>query len=108
MSTVAILGAGEIGAAAAHALAVRDCVRTVLLVDAAVGVAAGKALDIQQAGAVERFHTRLLGTDDLSRVAGCTLCVVADRAATGSPEWNGDEALALLRRVSPYAASAPI
>lgn len=108
MSLVAILGAGDIAAAAAQALAARDCARTILLVDAAAGAAAGKALDIQQSGAVDAFHTRLLGTDDLSRIAGCSLCVVADRFAPGSPEWQGEDGLALLTRVVPYLSGAPL
>lgn len=108
MSLVAVLGAGDIAAAAARALAARDCARTILLVDAAAGAAAGKALDIQQSGAVDAFHTRLLGTDDLSRIAGCSLCVVADRFAPGSPEWQGEDGQALLARVVPYLSGAPL
>ena len=63
MSTVAILGAGELGGAIAHALAARGSVSRVLLIDPHGQVAAGKALDIQQAGAITGFHTRLEGTD---------------------------------------------
>ena len=42
----------------------------ILLIDAAASVAAGKALDLQQSAAVERFHTRLTGTDDMTAVTG--------------------------------------
>lgn len=103
---VAILGAGDIGGAAAHALASSDRVRRVLLADTAGTTAAGKTLDIQQAGAVARFHTRLEGTDDQSRVTGCDVCVIADRVSAG--EWRGEEGLAMLRQVIPYLADAPI
>ena len=41
-------------------------VSRVLLVDGDGKVAAGKALDIQQSGAVDRFHVRLEGTDDVA------------------------------------------
>ena len=108
MSMIAILGAGDIGAATAQALAARDCARTILLVDAAAGVAAGKALDIQQSGAIRAFHTRLQGTDDLSRVAGASVCIVADRAAPGCPEWQGDDALAMMARIAPDVPNAPV
>jgi malate/lactate dehydrogenase len=108
MSTVAILGAGDIGGATAQALAAHDRVRRVLLVDAAGSAAAGKALDIRQTGAITGSHVRLDGTDDLSRVVGCSLCVVADRFAAGSPEWQGDEGLAMLGRVAPHLAGAPL
>jgi malate dehydrogenase len=82
MPTVAIIGAGDLGGAVAHALAARDRVARILLVDAAETVAAGKALDIQQMGAIEGFHTRLAGTGEQSRITGCAVCVVADEAAT--------------------------
>ena len=112
MPTVAIIGAGELGGAVARALASRDCVSRILLIDAAGGVAAGKALDIQQSGAIDGFHTRLSGTDDVSAVTGAAVCVIADRAGAGqgevSGEWNGDEGFSLLGRVWQYATNAPI
>ena len=108
MSTVAILGAGDLGAAIAQALAARDRVRSIVLVDAAVKVAAGKALDIQQSGAVDGFHTKLEGSDDLSRITGCSVCIVADRFGPASAEWQGDEGLAHLVRVVPYLSAAPL
>ena len=100
MSTVAVFGAGDIGAACAQALASRDCARRILLIDSAASGAAGKALDIQQAGAVAGFHTRLEATADETHAIGCAVLVVADRFAAGSPEWQGEDALALVRRVA--------
>ena len=100
MSTVAVFGAGDIGAACAQALASRDRVRRIVLIDSAASPAAGKALDIQQAGAIAGFHTRLEATTDETRAIGCAVVVVADRCATGSPEWHGEEALALVRRIA--------
>ena len=108
MTTVCIIGAGELGGAVAHALAQRERVRRVILIDAAGKVAAGKALDIQQAGAVEGFHTQLSGTDDVTRVMGCRVCVIADRSAPSAGEWHGDDGLAMLARVSGYLDQAPI
>jgi malate dehydrogenase len=108
MSTVCIIGAGDIGGAAARALARGDRVSRLLLVDADAKVAAGKALDIQQSGAVDRFHVRLDGTDDVSRVAGCAVCVVADRFGRPSSEWQGEDALAMVTRLASYAGEAPI
>ena len=89
MTTVCIIGAGDIGGAAAQALARGERVSRVLLIDADGKVAAGKALDIQQSGAVDRFHVRLDGTDDVSRVAGCAVCVVADRFGRPSSRMAG-------------------
>jgi malate dehydrogenase len=107
MSTVCILGAGELGGAVAHALARGGRLSRVLLVDAAGTVAAGKALDIQQACAIEGCHVRLDGSDDLARVAGTDTMVVADRAGDRL-EWQGDDGLGLLTRVAPLSESAPI
>jgi len=107
MSTIAVFGAGDIGAACAQALALRDRTRRILLIDSAVSGAAGKALDIQQAGAIAGFHTRLEATADETRAIGCAVLVVADRFAAGSPEWHGEEALALLRRVA-MSSDVPI
>jgi len=119
MSSVTIIGAGSLGGAVAQALAARDNVRRVLLVDAAAGVAAGKALDIQQSGAVSGSHTRLDGTDDLSRAVGSAVCVIADRylppAGSGGSsdapqdsEWAGDDGLALLRQLVPWTENTPL
>ncbi|OFW12693.1 MAG: hypothetical protein A3H29_07075 [Acidobacteria bacterium RIFCSPLOWO2_02_FULL_67_21] len=105
---MAIVGAGEIGGAAAHALAASDRVRRVLLIDPAGSIAAGKALDIQQAGAITGTHVRLEGTDDLGRAIGCAAYVIADRASGGRGEWRGDEGAAMLRTVIGSAQEAPI
>jgi malate dehydrogenase len=108
VSTVCIIGAGELGGATAHALARRERIRRVILIDDAAGVAVGKALDIQQAGAIEGSHTQLDGTADLSRVVGATVCVIADRSGRTSTEWQGDDGLALLNRLAPYIGESPL
>ena len=108
MATVAIFGAGDIGGACAHALADADSVDHIVVIDAAANVAAGKALDIQQAGAISGFHTRLEGTADETRAIGCAAFVVADRFASGSPEWRGEEGLALVKRIASLGDGVPI
>ena len=107
-TTAAIIGAGELGGAVAHALARRESVSRVLLVDAAEGVAQGKALDIQQAGAIEGFHTQLAGTHDATRVAGCAVCIVADHAGREPREWHDEEALAHLSQMAAFIGEAPL
>jgi malate dehydrogenase len=108
MAAIAIIGAGELGGAVAQALAARDCVARIVIVDGAAGVAAGKALDIQQSGAVDGFHTRLSGTDDLGAVTGCAACVVADQAGLPAKEWDGENGLPMVERVLRYSSYAPI
>jgi malate dehydrogenase len=108
MASVAIIGAGALGGAVAQALAGRDRVRRILIVDAASGVAAGKALDLQQSGAVSGSHTRLEGTDDLSRAIGSSVCVIADRYGPPEVEWSGDEGLAMLGRLLSWSPNTPL
>jgi malate dehydrogenase len=107
VTIAAIFGAGDIGGAIAQALAVRHSADRVLLVDRAESAARGKALDIQQSGAIDGFHTRVEGTQELTRVTGCAVCVVAD---TGRPaaEWQGESGLAMMRRLNGFVGEAPI
>jgi malate dehydrogenase len=97
MSLVAIIGAGEIGGAVARALASRARVDAVRLIDDNGPVAAGKALDLMQSGAISRSDTRIDGGPDLAAAVGASAIVLADPA--GSAEWSGEAALALLRRL---------
>jgi malate dehydrogenase len=105
MSTIAILGAGPIGAGIAHTVARRARVRDVRLIDAAATVAAGKALDIRQTGPVEGYDTRLSGIGDPLASVGADVIVIADTHADG--EWEGDKGLALVRRLVAAGASGP-
>ena len=105
--TVCIIGAGELGGAIAHALARGDRVRRVVLIDEAGTVAAGKALDIQQAGAVDGFHTRVEGTQDITRATGHAVCVVADSARPPG-EWQGESALGMMQRLHGLVGEAPV
>ena len=106
MQEIAIIGAGDLGGATAHALARCDVARVITLVDERGRVAAGKALDIAQAAPIEGFATQLTGSADIARTAGAEVVVIADQSGAG--EWTGDEALALLRRLSLMARHAVV
>jgi malate dehydrogenase len=106
MPEVAILGAGELGGELAQALAARDVVRVVRLVDDAPRVAAGKALDIAQAAAILRFSTKLTGATDVTAAAGADVIVLADRVVGG--EWRGEEGVLLLKRLARLAPDSII
>lgn len=106
MSSAAILGAGPLGSALAHAFARRSRFREIRLVDDASNVAAGKALDIQQSGPIERFDTSLTATSDVLSAAGADVIIVADAVEGG--EWTGDRGLALLERLVRAGTKAPI
>lgn len=106
--TIVILGAGDIGAAVARQVAAADLASRVVLVDEAGSIAAGKALDIAEAAPVDRYGTRLQGTDDVTVVAGAAIVVLADRAAAPGGEWTDEPGLALLGRVAGYNQVSPI
>jgi malate dehydrogenase len=106
MQRVAIIGAGELGGATAHALARSHLVRSITLIDETRRVAAGKALDIAQSAPVEGFATQLSGATDVSVAAGASIVVLADRVSGG--EWQGVVGLVLLKRLSQTAAGAVI
>ena len=67
-------------------------------------MAAGKALDITQAAPIERFATRITGSTDISSASGAAVVVIADR--TRRREWQGEDALALVRRLVQMAPGA--
>jgi malate dehydrogenase len=94
MSVVAVLGAGPLGSAVAHKIADRGRFHEVRLIDAAGGVAAGKALDIQQSAPIAGFHTRVRADRDPLSAAGASVIVIADAAEEG--EWDEAKGGALL------------
>jgi malate dehydrogenase len=108
VSRIVILGAGEIGGALARQVAAASAVSQVVLVDAAGEVAEGKALDIQQAAAIDVSATRVSGTSDIAAVVGASAIVFADRHEMSADEWQEDAGLALLRRVHGLNGRAPM
>src|ERR1017187_10879676 len=106
MSVVAVIGAGDIGGAVAQKLALRSRFREVRLIDAAVGIAEGKALDIRQSGPVDHFDTILSGDRDVLASNGASVVVIADSAAEG--EWEGERGLALVRQLARSGSTAPL
>lgn len=98
MLDVAILGAGELGGAIAHVLALRDVARSIRLIDETAQAAAGKALDIAQAAPVEGFTTQVTGSQDIVGTASAAVVIVADKMKGG--EWTGDAAGQLLVQIA--------
>jgi len=101
MDRVVVLGAGELGGLLAHALAKRGVAGEICLVDDRGRAADGKALDIMQAAPVEGFSARVIGSADPSLAGGAAVVVIAD--AFGAPEFQGDAALTLLKRVRDFS-----
>jgi malate dehydrogenase len=72
---VTVVGAGNVGATCAQELARRDYCE-VALVDIKEGLAAGKALDINQAGAVLGYEPRVTGSTEYDITAGSDVVVI--------------------------------
>jgi malate dehydrogenase len=72
---VTVVGAGNVGATCAQELARRDYA-DVVLVDIKEGLAAGKALDINQAGAVLGYEPNAVGSTGYEQSAGSDVVVI--------------------------------
>jgi malate dehydrogenase len=72
---VTVVGAGNVGATCAQALAVRDYA-DVVLVDIKPGLPQGKALDIDQMGAVLGYEPNVVGSNGYEESAGSDVVVV--------------------------------
>ncbi len=107
MGFIAIVGSGALGGAVAHALAVRDRVTEVRLIDPAGQVARGKALDIQQSSPIDNFRTKLSAAESIDAAVGADIIVIAD-SADGNVEHSGEAGLGLLRHLTRAGSRAPI
>jgi malate dehydrogenase len=72
---VTVVGAGNVGATCAQALAARDYA-DVVLVDIKEGLPQGKALDINQMGAVLGYEPRVTGSNGYEETAGSDVVVI--------------------------------
>jgi malate dehydrogenase len=97
---LAIVGAGDLGGALAHAAAARDRFAQIRLIDEQSSVAAGKALDILQAAPIEGFSTRIVASGDTRDAAGARVIVFADAAGRPAAEWQGDAALSVIANLA--------
>jgi malate dehydrogenase len=70
-----VVGAGNVGATCAQALAARDYA-DVVLVDIKEGLPQGKALDINQMGAVLGYEPRVTGSNGYEETAGSDVVVI--------------------------------
>jgi malate dehydrogenase len=86
---VVVVGAGGVGSTVAHLCAAAAMTEELVIVDIVPGLAAGVALDIEQACGITRVATRARGGESRALVAGADVVVVA----AGRPRSPGmDEA----------------
>ena len=72
---VSIVGAGNVGATAAHWIAAKE-LADVVLIDIMEGVPQGKALDLLEAMPVEKRDCAVLGTNDYADTANSDIVVI--------------------------------
>ena len=72
---VSIVGAGNVGATAAHWIASKE-LADVVLIDIMEGVPQGKALDLAQAMPVEKRDSAIVGTNDYADTANSDIVVI--------------------------------
>ncbi len=72
---ITIVGAGNVGATAAHWAAARE-LGDIVLIDIVEGVPQGKALDLYEASPVEGFDCRVTGTNDYADTADSDIVII--------------------------------
>lgn len=75
MPKVTIVGAGNVGATAAHIIAFKN-LADVVLIDVVEGLPQGKALDMMHMRSVEGFEVSVTGTNDYADTAGSDVVVI--------------------------------
>jgi malate dehydrogenase len=81
---IALIGAGNIGGTLAHLVGLKE-LGDVVMFDVFGGVAAGKALDIMQSGAVDLFDSAMSGTADYADISDADVVIVT----AGFPRMPG-------------------
>lgn len=76
MKRISIIGAGNVGTNTAFFIAEQGA-SDVLMVDVKDGTAAGKALDLMEAGPVRGYASRIKGTSDIGDIAGSDVVIIA-------------------------------
>ena len=72
---ITIVGAGNVGATAAHWIMAKE-LADVVLIDVVEGIPQGKALDLQQALPIERSDVHITGTNDYADTAHSDIVVI--------------------------------
>ena len=88
---VTVVGAGNVGATVAQSLVARE-VADISLVDIVPGLPQGKALDLQQAAAVQGLDVRVSGSNDYADTSGSDVIVVTAGLAR-KPGMSRDDLL---------------
>lgn len=72
---IALIGGGNIGGTLAHLCGLRS-LGDIVILDRGGGVAAGKALDIEQSSSIEGYDAQMWGTADYSQTKGADVVII--------------------------------
>ena len=89
---VTVVGAGNVGSNTARRIAENDLADEVVMIDIVEGLPQGLALDINQSAPVERFESRVVGTNDYADTASSDVVVIT----AGLPRQPGMSRMDLL------------
>ena len=103
---VTVVGAGNVGATCAQVLALRDYA-DVVLVDIKDGLPQGKALDINQMGAVLGYEPNVVGSNGYDETAGSDVVVIT-AGLPRSPGMSRDDLVATNEKIVSSVAEAAI
>ena len=88
---ITVVGAGNVGATAAHWIAAKE-LGDVVLVDVVEGVPQGKALDLKEAGPVEGFDLNIVGANSYEATENSDVVVITAGLAR-KPGMSRDDLL---------------
>jgi len=76
MKKITVVGAGNVGASTVQRLAEKQLAEEVVLIDIIEGLPQGKALDIRESAPVERFDTKVTGTNEYKDTANSGIVII--------------------------------
>ena len=92
MTKVTVVGAGKYGSTTVQRLAEADVCDEIVMTDIVEGLPQGLALDMNQSRPLERYRTRVIGTNDYADTAGSDVVVIT----AGLPRKPGMSRMDLL------------
>src|SRR5262245_113676 len=94
---VTVVGAGFVGSTCAHWIASKE-LADVVLVDIGEGMPQGKGLDLMQAGPVEGFDCKIVGSNGYVETAGSDVVVITS-GIPRKPGMSRDDLLATNKKI---------
>jgi len=94
---IALIGAGQIGGTLAHLIGLKH-LGDVVMFDVAEGIPQGKALDIAQSSPVNKFDSKLSGTNSYEAIEGADVCIVT-AGVPRKPGMSRDDLLGINLKV---------